>query len=148
MFSACQITIACVEWAKTSIKKLRTEHGQKSVKNSWTPVVRRAQKEKFQKVRDRVEGTHGIHEASMVWVLNICDSVRSLVTMTNWSCAWLSTVTRIEMKDWCPSSRFTFSDNSCKALEEEYPVSCKGDNRGYGHLWSVGPSLLVYALAT
>jgi hypothetical protein len=33
-------------------------------------------------------------------------------------------------------------------LEKEYPVSRKGDNGGYGHLRSVGPSLLVYALAT
>jgi hypothetical protein len=33
-------------------------------------------------------------------------------------------------------------------LEKEYPVSRKGDNGGYGHLRSVGPSLLVYAVAT
>ena len=33
-------------------------------------------------------------------------------------------------------------------LEKEYPVSRKGDNGGYGHLRSVGPSLLVYALVT
>jgi hypothetical protein len=33
-------------------------------------------------------------------------------------------------------------------LQKEYPVSRKGDNKGYGHLRSVGPSLLVYALAT
>ena len=31
-------------------------------------------------------------------------------------------------------------------LEKEYPVSRKGDNGGYGHLRSVDPSLLVYAL--
>ena len=31
-------------------------------------------------------------------------------------------------------------------LEKEYPVSHKGDNGGYGHLRSVGPSLLVYTL--
>jgi hypothetical protein len=33
-------------------------------------------------------------------------------------------------------------------LEKEYPVSRKGDNGGYGHLRSVGPSLLVYTLNT
>jgi hypothetical protein len=27
-------------------------------------------------------------------------------------------------------------------------VSCKGDNGCYDHLWGIGPSLLVYALAT
>jgi hypothetical protein len=32
-------------------------------------------------------------------------------------------------------------------LEKEYPVSRKGDNGGYGHLRSVGPTLLVYTLA-
>jgi hypothetical protein len=32
-------------------------------------------------------------------------------------------------------------------LEKEYPVSRKGDNGGYGHLRSLGPSLLVYTLA-
>jgi hypothetical protein len=31
-------------------------------------------------------------------------------------------------------------------LEKEYLVSRKGDNGGYGHLRSVDPSLLVYAL--
>jgi hypothetical protein len=42
-------------------------------------------------------------------LLNIHGSARSLVTMTNWSCVWLSTATQIEMKDWCPSSHLTFS---------------------------------------
>jgi hypothetical protein len=51
---------------------------------------------------------------------------------------------------WCSSSRshilrLQLLDAN---LEKEYPVSCKGDNGGYGQLRSVGPSLLVYALAT
>jgi hypothetical protein len=65
----------------------------------------------------------------------------------------LSTVTWIEMKDWCPSSWSHILRQSLKYLQhpnlqKEYPVSGKGDNGGYDHLWSIGPSLLVYALAT